>query len=105
MFKPSNCIRTFGIVGFAAILVLPAASVATASEKVIHSFRGSDGAYLFGGLITDGAGNLLGVAGDGGGGAKAPAAAQYSKLRQTARRRRSMLSRAARMAMARQALC
>src|SRR5438046_997398 len=40
------------------------------TETVLHSFTGSDGAYPFGGVIVDKAGNLFGTTSQGGGGCR-----------------------------------
>ena len=50
-----------GFYGYGTVFELMPAAGGGWTEKVLHSFNGTDGAYLFGGLIFDAAGNLYGT--------------------------------------------
>lgn len=68
MIAQRKPVRPFAVLGFAAVLAA-AATAATASEKILHSFRGGNGgANPYGGLIADNQGNLYGTAENGGSG-------------------------------------
>ncbi|HEX8817653.1 MAG TPA: choice-of-anchor tandem repeat GloVer-containing protein [Terriglobales bacterium] len=51
---------------FAVILLLAALPAFAASEKVLHSFKGTDGTIPYGSLVFDSGGNLYGTAAEGG---------------------------------------
>lgn len=62
----SLTLRRIGLLMAAAILIAVPASAQEFTFSALHDFVGSDGAFPFGNLISDSAGNLYGVAGGGG---------------------------------------
>lgn len=62
----SITLRHIGLLISVAILVAAPASAQEFTFGVLHDFVGSDGAFPFGNLISDPAGNIYGVAGGGG---------------------------------------